>query len=147
MLPWGYVHSPGYSDDNVHGGFNLNTTFPHGTLQHSSPIGFGHNPCTRSPAFSAGLNTQYRYLPRAYSSAASPAPSLRRGVLPFTPTSSLQFNYADATDMEEIITSGSVADESHPEFGAQDETMDTIDDIEDARRRKGRTRRWRWSRK
>ncbi|KAE8774791.1 putative methionyl-tRNA synthetase [Hordeum vulgare] len=33
--------------------------------------------------------------------------------------------------MDEIITSGSVAVASHPEFNAQDETMDTIGDIDD----------------
>ncbi|KAE8795908.1 putative methionyl-tRNA synthetase [Hordeum vulgare] len=57
-------------------------------------------------------------------------PRLRRGVLPFAPTSSLQFNYADAVDMDEIITSGSVAAALHPEFGAQDKTMDTTGDID-----------------
>ncbi|KAE8801324.1 hypothetical protein D1007_23019 [Hordeum vulgare] len=75
--------------------------------------------------------TVVHYSPSAYSSAASPALSLRRGVLPFAPTSSLQFNYADAADMDEIITSGSVATVSHPEFDAQDETMDTTDEIGD----------------
>ncbi|KAE8774458.1 D-2-hydroxyglutarate dehydrogenase, mitochondrial [Hordeum vulgare] len=130
MSPWGYAHSPGYSDGDVHGGFNPNTTFSHGAPQCSSPTGFGHDPRTPSPAFSAGPNTQYNYSPLAYSSVASPAPSMCRGILPFAPTSSLQFNYADAADMDEIITSGSVATASHPEFGAQDETMDTIGDIE-----------------
>ncbi|KAE8818646.1 putative methionyl-tRNA synthetase [Hordeum vulgare] len=56
--------------------------------------------------------------------------SLRHGVLPFAPTSSLQFNYVDA-DMDEIITSGSAAVASHPEFGVKDETMDTTSDIDD----------------
>ncbi|KAE8819447.1 putative methionyl-tRNA synthetase [Hordeum vulgare] len=131
MSPWGYAHSPGYSNDDAHSGFNPNTTFSHGAPQRSSPTGFGHDSRTPSPAFSVGLNTQYNYSPLAYSSAASPAPSMRRGVLPFTPTSSLQFNYVAAADMNEIITSGTVAAASHPKFGAQDETMDTTSDIDD----------------
>ncbi|KAE8812878.1 putative methionyl-tRNA synthetase [Hordeum vulgare] len=65
--------------------------------------------------FSVGLNIQYNYLSPAYSSAASPASSRHHGVFSFTPTLSLQFNYADA-DMDEIITSGSVVVASHPEF-------------------------------
>ncbi|KAE8774792.1 putative methionyl-tRNA synthetase [Hordeum vulgare] len=89
MLSWGYVHSPGYSDGDAHGGFNTNTTFPHGVPQRSSLTGFDHDPRTPSLAFSAGLNTQYSYSQPAYSSAASPAPYLRRGVLPFAPTLSL----------------------------------------------------------
>ncbi|KAE8805237.1 putative cysteine-rich receptor-like protein kinase 20 [Hordeum vulgare] len=40
------------------------------------------------------------------------------------------FNYTDA-NIDEIITSGSVAAASHLEFGGQDETMDTTDDIDD----------------
>ncbi|KAE8804143.1 putative methionyl-tRNA synthetase [Hordeum vulgare] len=94
MPPSGYVPSLGYSDDNVHGDFNPNTTFSHGASQRSSHIGFGHDPRTPSPVFSAGLNTQYSYSSAAYSSAASPALSLRRGVLSFAPSLSLQFNYA-----------------------------------------------------
>ncbi|KAE8779091.1 putative methionyl-tRNA synthetase [Hordeum vulgare] len=131
MSPWGYMYSRGYSDSDVHGGFNPNTTFPHGTPQRSFPTGFGHDPRTPSPAFSVNLNTEYSYSPSTYSSAASRAPSLRRGILPFAPSSSLQFNYANAADMDEIIMSGSVAAASHPEFGAQDETMDTTGDIDD----------------
>ncbi|KAE8819061.1 putative methionyl-tRNA synthetase [Hordeum vulgare] len=130
MSHWGYVPSPCYSDGDAHGGLNHNTTFPHGAPQRSSPTGFGHDPRTPSPAFSAGLNTQYSYSPPAYSSAASPASSLCRGVLQFAPASSLQFNYAD-TDMDEIITSGSVAATSQPKFGVQDETMDTTGDMND----------------
>ncbi|KAE8784932.1 putative methionyl-tRNA synthetase [Hordeum vulgare] len=131
MSPSGYAHSHGYSDDDAHGGFNPNTTFPHGTPQRSSLTGFGPDPRTPTPAFSVGLNTQYSYSPPAYSLAASPPLSMRRGVLPFAPTSSLQFNYADAANMDEIITSGSIAAGSHLEFGTQDDTMDTIDDIDD----------------
>ncbi|KAE8768822.1 putative methionyl-tRNA synthetase [Hordeum vulgare] len=130
MSPWGYTHSCGYSDSDAHGGFNPNTTFLHGAPQHSSPIGFGHDPRTPSPVFNTGLNTYYSYSSPAYSSTASPTPSLRRGVLPFAPTSSLQFNYADAANMDEIITSGSVTAPSHLEFGMQDETMDTTGDID-----------------
>ncbi|KAE8767595.1 putative methionyl-tRNA synthetase [Hordeum vulgare] len=115
MPPWGYVPSRGYSDGDAHGGFNTNTTFPHGAPQRSSPTGFGHDPRNPSPAFSAGLNTRYNYSPLVYSSEASPAPPLRRGVLPFTPTSSVQFNYTDA-DMDEIIKSGSITAASHSEF-------------------------------
>ncbi|KAE8785942.1 putative methionyl-tRNA synthetase [Hordeum vulgare] len=129
MSPWGYAHSLGYSDGDAHGGFNPNTTFSHGVPQRSSPTGFGHDPRTPSPAFIVGLNTQYNYSQLAYSPAASPAPSLRRGVLSFAPTSSLQFNYAAAADMDEIITRGSVV--TAPEFGTQDETMDTTGDIDD----------------
>ncbi|KAE8767397.1 putative methionyl-tRNA synthetase [Hordeum vulgare] len=88
-----------------------------------------HDPRTPSPAFNAGLNTQYIYLPPTYSSAASPTPSLRC-VLPLAPTSSLHFNNADA-DMDEIITSGSVAVASHLKFGVQEETMVTTGDIDD----------------
>ncbi|KAE8812527.1 hypothetical protein D1007_10451 [Hordeum vulgare] len=84
----GYVPSPRYAND-----FNPNITFPHGVPQRSSPVGFGHDLRIPSPAFSAGLNTQYSYSPPAYSSAASHASSLCRGVLPFALTSSLQFNF------------------------------------------------------
>ncbi|KAE8793795.1 putative methionyl-tRNA synthetase [Hordeum vulgare] len=76
-------------------------------------------------------NTQYSYSSPAYSSTASPTPSVLHGVLPFAPTSPLQFNYVDAADMDEIITSGSVAAASHPEFGVQDEKMDTCGYIDD----------------
>ncbi|KAE8782819.1 putative methionyl-tRNA synthetase [Hordeum vulgare] len=126
----GYVPFPGYSDDHVHGGFNPNTTFPHGALQRSSSTGFGYDPRTPSPVFNTGFNTQYSYSPPAYSSAASCAPSLCHGILPFAPTSLLQFNYTNA-DMDEIITSGSVAAMLHREFGVQDETMESTDDIDD----------------
>ncbi|KAE8775715.1 putative methionyl-tRNA synthetase [Hordeum vulgare] len=135
----------GNSDGSAHGGFNPNTTLPHGTPQCSSPIGFSHYPRTPSPAFSVGLNTQYIYSPPVYWLAASHVSSLRRGVLPFAPTSSLQFNYVDA-DMDEIITSGSVAAALHLEFGVQDETMDTAgdidDELDDAEEEEGRKRRW-----
>ncbi|KAE8808580.1 D-2-hydroxyglutarate dehydrogenase, mitochondrial [Hordeum vulgare] len=67
----------------------------------------------------------------AYSSTASHVPSLRRGILPFAPTLSLELSYADAAGMDEIITSGSVATASHPEFDTQDETMDTTGNIDD----------------
>ncbi|KAE8818648.1 putative methionyl-tRNA synthetase [Hordeum vulgare] len=149
MPPKGYVPSRGYYDGDAQGGFNPNTTFPHGAQECSSPIGFSHDPRTPSPTFSVGLNTQYNYLSSVYSSAASPAPSLHRVVLPLAPTPSLQFNYADA-DMHEIMTSGFVVAASHPEFGVHDETMDTTSDIDDelndARRRMGRKRRQRWNR-
>ncbi|KAE8809881.1 putative methionyl-tRNA synthetase [Hordeum vulgare] len=130
MPPWGYVPSRCYSDDDAHGGLNPNTTFPHGAPWRSSHTGFGHDPRTPLLLFSTGLNNQYNYSPLAYLSVASHVSSLRRGVLPFAATSSLQFNYGDA-DMDEIITSGSVAAASHPEFGVQDETMDTTGDIDD----------------
>ncbi|KAE8813034.1 putative methionyl-tRNA synthetase [Hordeum vulgare] len=135
----GYVPSPGYSEGDAHGGFNPNTTFSHAAPQHSSPTGFGHDPRTPSLAFSAGLNTQYGYSPLG--SEASPASSLRRRVLPFAPTSSLKFNYADA-EMGEIIASGSVAAVLYPEFGVQDETMDTSgemdDELDDAEEEEGK---------
>ncbi|KAE8799962.1 putative methionyl-tRNA synthetase [Hordeum vulgare] len=99
-------------------------------LGRSSATDFSHDPRTPSHAFNTGLNTQYSYSPSVYSSTASPALSLHRGVLPFVPTSSLQFNYVDV-DMDEIIMNGSVASASHPEFGGQDETMDTNGDIDD----------------
>ncbi|KAE8816308.1 putative methionyl-tRNA synthetase [Hordeum vulgare] len=130
MPPSGYVSLPGYSDGYAHGSFNSNTTFLHGAPQRSSPTGCNHDPRTCSPAFNVGLNTQYSYSPPAYSSAASPAPSLSRGVLPFAPTSVPQFNHTDI-DMDEIITSGSITIASYPGFGVQEETMDTVDDIDD----------------
>ncbi|KAE8802540.1 putative methionyl-tRNA synthetase [Hordeum vulgare] len=126
----GYVPLPGYSDDDVHSGFNPNTTFLQGAPELSFPIGFVHDPLTPSPVFNTVLNTQYNYSPPTYLSAALPTPSLHRAVLPFMPTSSLQFNYADA-DMDEIITSGSVVAVSHPDFGVQDETTDTTGNIDD----------------
>ncbi|KAE8817500.1 putative methionyl-tRNA synthetase [Hordeum vulgare] len=129
MPPWGYAPSLGYSDGDAHGGFKPNTTFPHGTPQRSSPTGFSHDPRTPSPAFNAGLNTQYNYSPLAYSSALPVAP-LRRGALSFVPSSVLQFNHTDA-DMDKIITSGSVVAASCPRFGVQDETMDTANNIDD----------------
>ncbi|KAE8811294.1 putative methionyl-tRNA synthetase [Hordeum vulgare] len=129
MPPWGYAPSPSYSNGDVHGGLNPNTIFPHGVPQRSSPTGFSHDPRTPSPAFNAGLNTQYRYLPPVYSST-SPAPPLGRGALPFVPSLELQFNQTD-TDMDEIITSGSVAVASCPGFSVQGETMDTAGDIND----------------
>ncbi|KAE8816608.1 putative methionyl-tRNA synthetase [Hordeum vulgare] len=115
---------------DTHGGFNPNTTFPHGTPQRSFHTDFGHDSRTPSPALSTGFNTQYSYSSSTYSSGASPAPYLCRGILPFAPTSSLQFNYNDA-DMDEFITSGSVVAASHPEFGMLDETMDSTGDIDD----------------
>ncbi|KAE8768441.1 putative methionyl-tRNA synthetase [Hordeum vulgare] len=89
MPPSGYVPLSGYFDVDAHGDFNPNTTFPHGAPQRSSFTDFGHDPRTFSPAFNAGLNTHYSYSPLAYSSASSPAPSLRRGVLSFVPPSPL----------------------------------------------------------
>ncbi|KAE8778310.1 hypothetical protein D1007_48823 [Hordeum vulgare] len=64
------------------------------------------------PVFNADLNTQYSYSSQAYLSA-SPAPPLHRGALPFVPGSALEFNHTDA-DIDEIITSGSVAAASCP---------------------------------
>ncbi|KAE8790513.1 putative methionyl-tRNA synthetase [Hordeum vulgare] len=57
MPPSGYVPLPGYSDGDAHGGFNPNTTFPHGAPQCSSLTGFGHDSHTPSSAFNVGLNT------------------------------------------------------------------------------------------
>ncbi|KAE8820884.1 putative methionyl-tRNA synthetase [Hordeum vulgare] len=76
MSPWGYVPSPSYSDGDAYGGFNLNTTFPHGAPQRSFSTSFGYDSRTPAFAFSAGLNTQYSYSMSAYSSAASPVLSL-----------------------------------------------------------------------
>ncbi|KAE8779644.1 putative methionyl-tRNA synthetase [Hordeum vulgare] len=129
MPPWGNATSPGYSDGDGHVSFNPNTTFLHGAPQRSSPTGFSHDSRAPFPAFNAGLSTQYNYSPPAYSSA-SPAPPLHRGALPFMPGSALQFNHTDS-DMDEIITSGSVAAASCSGFGVQDETMDTTGDIDD----------------
>ncbi|KAE8816667.1 hypothetical protein D1007_05679 [Hordeum vulgare] len=107
MPPWGYVPSPGYSKGDAHGNFNPNTTFPHGAPQRSFPTVSAMTRALPHPAFSTtstpGTTTRRRRTP-----AASPAPSRRRGVLLFASTLSLQFNYTDA-DMDEIITSGSVA--------------------------------------
>ncbi|KAE8821630.1 putative methionyl-tRNA synthetase [Hordeum vulgare] len=116
MPPWGYVPSPGYSDGDAHGGFNPKTTFLHGAPQHSSLTSLSDDPRTSSPVFSAGHNTQYSYSPSVYSSAALRVSSLCRGVLPFAPSSSLQFNHTDA-EMDEIITSGSIVAASYPGFG------------------------------
>ncbi|KAE8796288.1 putative methionyl-tRNA synthetase [Hordeum vulgare] len=110
MLPWGYAHSPGYSNGDAHGGFNPNTTFPHGVPQHSSPTSFGHDPRIPSSAFSTGLNIQYSYSAPTYSSATSP----RHG-----------------RDHHERLRRCRVAAASHPEFGAQDETIETISNIDD----------------
>ncbi|KAE8767283.1 hypothetical protein D1007_61389 [Hordeum vulgare] len=131
MSPWGYAHLLRYFDDDLHDDINPNTASPHGASLRSIPIGFRHDPCTPSPAFSIGLNTQYSYSSSAYSSAALPAPSMRCGILPFAPTLSLQFDYADTADMDEIIMSGSVAAASHTEFVVQDEIMHTTGDIDD----------------
>lgn len=76
----------------------------------------------------SGLNTQYNYSPPAYS--GSPAPPLRRAALPFAHGSAPQFSNTD-TNMDEIITSGSVPAASCPGFHAQDETMDTAIDMDD----------------
>ncbi|KAE8775335.1 putative methionyl-tRNA synthetase [Hordeum vulgare] len=80
--------------------------------------------------FNTDLNTQYSYSPPVYPSAL-PAPPLRRGALPFVPSSTPQFSHTDA-DMDGIITSGSVTAASCLGFGMQDETMDTIIDMDDA---------------
>ena len=76
----------------------------------------------------SGLNTQYNYSPPAYS--GSLAPPLRRAALPFAHGSAPQFSNTD-TNMDEIITSGSVPAASCPGFHAQDETMDTAIDMDD----------------
>ncbi|KAE8799945.1 hypothetical protein D1007_24565 [Hordeum vulgare] len=129
MLPSGYVPLPIYSDSNTHSGFNPNTTIPHCVPQLSSLTGFSHDPRTPSPAFSTGLNTQYSYSLSAYSSAASPAPSLRRGVLPFVPTLSLQLTTRMPTWTRSSQATPSPP-ASHSEFGMRDETMDTTDNID-----------------
>ncbi|KAE8771385.1 putative methionyl-tRNA synthetase [Hordeum vulgare] len=44
LPPSGYTPSPPYSDGDAHGGFNTNTTFPHGAPQCSFVTGFSHDP-------------------------------------------------------------------------------------------------------
>nr|XP_040252105.1 mucin-1-like [Aegilops tauschii subsp. strangulata] len=60
---WGYAASRDYADGDAHGGSNSNITFPLGTPPRASPSGFNHNPRIPSPAFAAGLSTQYNYSP------------------------------------------------------------------------------------
>jgi hypothetical protein len=125
---WGYTPSPGYSDGDAHGGFNPNITFPHGAPPRASPstptsaLPPPHSP----PASTPSTATRRRRT----------QPRLRRGALPFAHDSEPQFSNTDATDadMDEIITSGSVAAVSCPGFHAQDDTMDADmdDELDDA---------------
>ncbi|KAE8819784.1 putative methionyl-tRNA synthetase [Hordeum vulgare] len=86
----------------------------------------------------AGGGRSGRGVPRGDDESARPQPLGRMegssgccvAGQPLAVDAALGFNYVDA-DVDEIITSGSVAVASHPEFGVQDETMDTTDDIDD----------------
>ncbi|CAM0870831.1 unnamed protein product [Alopecurus aequalis] len=105
-LVWNYSSSPDYADGDALGGFNPNTAFqarapPRFAIDPRAPPAFAIDPrgpppfCPpRGPAFTADLNSPYRYSP-AYSSS----PTLHRGALPFGPGSSSTPSFS-ATDSE-----------------------------------------------
>nr|XP_020192195.1 uncharacterized protein LOC109778056 [Aegilops tauschii subsp. strangulata] len=117
---WGCALSPGYADDDAHGGFNPNITFPHDHPAQRTP----------SPAFAGVQYPPYTYSPPAY--ASSPTPPLRHGRL-FSQASSSHLGNPDVMEagMDEIITTDSVAAAASLGFNAQEETMDLNNNMHD----------------
>ncbi|KAE8788714.1 methionyl-trna synthetase [Hordeum vulgare] len=98
---WQYAPSPEYVDVDGFGGFNANITF---SMAWHDPLPlFIPDLCTPSPAFTTGLSTQYSY----------------------------SLLICINADMNEIITNGSIVAASCPGFRMQNETMDTVVDMED----------------
>ncbi|CAM0879536.1 unnamed protein product [Alopecurus aequalis] len=124
---WNYSSSPDYADGDALGGFNPNTAFqarappafaidprapPAFAIDPQAPLAFAIDPHgpppfgpPRGPAFTADLNSPYRYSP-AYSSS----PNLRHGAFPFGPGSSStpQFSTTDR-EINDMIATGSAA--------------------------------------
>ncbi|CAM0902630.1 unnamed protein product [Alopecurus aequalis] len=94
---WTYSSSPDYAADDA-------LAPPAFAIDPHSPPPFGPGP-PRGPAFTADVNSPYRY-----SSAYSSSPNLRRGALPFGPGSSStpQFSATDA-EINDMIATGSAA--------------------------------------
>ncbi|KAE8802863.1 D-2-hydroxyglutarate dehydrogenase, mitochondrial [Hordeum vulgare] len=84
-----------------------------------------------SAVFTTGLNINHNYSSPTHS--VSPTTTLHRGILPFVHGSAPQFNNINS-NMDKIITNGSVIAASSLGFRMQDEALETAIDMEDVER-------------